>query len=201
MIGYQAQSYKTSCGTISGGISELFWFDPDDLNFTQVAPTPTLLHPPYTVVAFREDDEGGPVTTAGGAGLFPIDIEEDTGTFKAIQSIAGRSVKYEYEIVSEIAKVSNSMTNFFARLDAASVCSNIGLVIVDNTGAIHVVGERWVNANIIPKFKMKNDGSEIHIEGALDGKNGATLSIKGAYSRGPLEYTGSRASLEPFIVK
>ena len=200
MIGYQASSYKTSCGTISGGISELFWFDPDDINFTQAVPSATLLHPPYSALAFREVS-GSPVNVAGGAGLFPIDIEEDTGMFKATQSIAGRSVKYDYEITSEIAKVRNSMTNFFARLDAASVCSNIGLVLVDNTGAIHVVGERWVNANIIPKFKMKNDGSEIHIEAAFDGKNGATLSLKGVYSRGPIEYTGGRASLEAFIVK
>lgn len=204
MIGYQAQSYKTPCGTISGGYSELFWFDPDDINFTQAVPSATLLHPPYTALAFRDNGEGEgatPVTTALGAGLFPIDIEEETGTFKATQSISGRSIKWDYEIGGEVAKVGNAMTNFFARLDIASICSNIGLVIVDNTGAILIVAEKWVNNKIIPKFKMKNDGSEMHIEATMGDKNGATLSLKGVYSRGPIEFTGGRAALEAFIVK
>ena len=59
-----------------------------------------------------------------------------------------------------------------ARLDAASICSNIGLVIIDNMGTIHVWAEKYVNDKIIPKFKMKNDGSEIHLEEKFDGKNG-----------------------------
>ncbi|MDN5578729.1 MAG: hypothetical protein L0G11_05200, partial [Chryseobacterium sp.] len=71
--------------------------------------------------------------------------------------------------------------------------------IVDMTGTIHVVGERYVNASIIPKFKMKNDGSVIELGAAIDGKNGGTLSLKGVYSRGPLEYTGGRTSLDAFI--
>ena len=146
MLGYQAQSYNTACGTLSGGISELFWFDPDDINFTQAAATPTVLLQPYTVMALRA---GATVETGGG--LFPIGIEEETGTFKATQTIAGRSVKWDYEVVGELAKMSNNLTNFMARLDAASVCSNIGLVIVDTTGTIHIVAERYVNASVIPK--------------------------------------------------
>lgn len=201
MIGYQAKSYKTACGPISGGVAEMFWYDPDDINFTQAVATPTLLHPPYSAMAFREDADGEPVTTALGAGLYPIDIEEDTGSFKATQTISGRSTKWDYEIVGELAKMGNDLTNFMARLDVASVCSNIGLVIVDNNGAIHVVGERWVNETIVPKFKMKNDGSVIELGAEFDGKNGGTLSLKGVYSRGPLEFTGGRAALEPFIVK
>lgn len=194
MLGYQAQSYQTACGTLSGGISELFWFDPEDINFTQAAATASVLLQPYTALALRAG-----ATVATGGGLFPIGIEEETGTFKATQTISGRSVKWDYEIVGELAKMSNSLTNFMARLDAASVCSNIGLVIVDMTGTIHVVGERYVNASIIPKFKMKNDGSVIELGAAIDGKNGGTLSLKGVYSRGPLEYTGGRESLDAFI--
>lgn len=196
MLGYQAQSYQTACGTLAGGISELFWFDPDDMDFTQAAPTAVLPLPPYTAVALRE----GAIVASGG-GLFPIVIEEETGTFKATQTIAGRSVKYDYEIVGELAKMDNNLTNFMARLDAASVCSNIGLVIIDNTGTIHVVGERYVNASVIPKFKMKNDGSVIELGAALDGKNGGTLSVKGVYTRGPIEFTGGREALTAFIAE
>lgn len=195
MLGYQAKSYKTACGTLSGGISELFWFDPDDLDFTQPAPTAQLILPPYTAMAFREG-----ATLATGAGLFPIDLEDETGKFTIKQTIAGRSVKWDYELSGEIGKVGNDLTNFMARLDAASICSNIGLVIVDNMGTIHVWAEKFVNDKVIPKFKMKNDGSEIHLEEKFDGKNGATLSIKGVYSRPSLEFTGGRSALEAFIV-
>lgn len=194
MLGYQAQSYQTACGTLSGGISELFWFDPDDINFTQAVATASLLLPPYSAMALRAG-----TTVATGGGLFPIGIEEETGTFKATQTISGRSVKWDYEIGGELAKMGNDLTNFMARLDAASVCSNIGLVIVDTTGTIHVVAERYVNASVIPKFKMKNDGSVIELGAAFDGKNGGTLSLKGVYSRGPLEFTGGRAALDAFI--
>lgn len=194
MLGYQAKSYKTACGTLSGGISELFWFDPDDFNFTQAPKTAELLLPPYTALALRTG-----ATAAGGAKLYPIDLEEETGKFTIKQTIAGRSVKWDYELTGEVGKVGNDLTNFFARLDAASVCSNIGLVIVDNMGTIHIWAEKWVNATMIPKFKMKNDGSEIHIEEKFDGKNGATLSIKGVYSRAALEFTGGRSALDAFI--
>lgn len=194
MIGYQAKSYQTPCGTLSGGISELFWFDPDDFDFTQAAATASLLFPPYTALALRED-----ATVASGAGLFPIGIEEETGKFKATQTIAGRATKWDYEVTGELAKVGNDLTNFMARLDAASVCSNIGLVVVANDGSIHIMAERWVNAAAIAKFKMKNDGSSIELGDKFDGKNGGTLSLKGVYSRGPLEFTGGRAALEAFI--
>lgn len=196
MLSFQGQSYKTPCGTLSGGISELFWFDPEDYDFTQAAPSPDLILPPYSAMAVRDG-----AVVADGAKLFPIDLEDQTGKFTAKQTINGRSTKWEYEITGEVANMSNGLTNFFARLDAASVCSNIGLIIVDNTGKIHVVAEKYVNDKVIPKFRMKNDGSEIHLEEAFDGKNGGTLSLKGVYSRGPLEYTGGRDSLEAFIDK
>ncbi|WNI34691.1 hypothetical protein [Chryseobacterium sp. SG20098] len=196
MLSFQGQSYKTPCGTLSGGIAELYWFDPEDFNFTQAAPSPALILPPYTAIEQREG-----ATTAAGAKLFPIDLEDQTGKFVVKQTINGRSTKWEYETTGEIAKVSNGLTNFFARLDAASVCSNIGLVIIDNTGTIHIVAEKYVNDLAISKFRMKHDGSEIHLEEAFDGKNGAALSLKGVYSRGPLEFTGGRAALEAFIDK
>ena len=69
MLGYQAKSYKTACGTLSGGISELFWFDPDDLDFTQAPATVQLFLPPYTAVALRKG-----ATLATGAGLFPYEL-------------------------------------------------------------------------------------------------------------------------------
>ncbi|SIS72029.1 MULTISPECIES: hypothetical protein [Chryseobacterium] len=196
MLSFQGQSYKTPCGPISGGISELFWFDPEDYGFTQAAPTAALILPPYTAIELRDG-----AVVADGAKLFPIDLEDETGKFTAKQTLNGRSEKWDYEITGELGKMGNSLTNFFARLSAASICSNIGLVIVDNTGSIHVLAEKWVNDKVIPKFKMKNDGSEIHLEEKFDGKNGGTLSLKGVYSRGPLEYTGGRDSLEAFIDK
>lgn len=194
MLGYQAKSYNTPCGTLSAGISELFWFDPNDIDFTQAAPTAQLILPPYTAMAFRDG-----ATLAGGAGLFPIDMEDETGKFSMKQTIAGSSVKWDYELTAELKKAGNNLTNFFARLDAASVCSNIGLVIIDNMGTIHVWAEKYVNDKIIPKFKMKNDGSEIRIEEKFDGKNGGMLSIKGVYSRPSLEFTGGRSALDAFI--
>lgn len=196
MLSFQGQSYKTPCGSLSGGISELFWFDPEDYDFTQATPTAALILPPYTAMALRTG-----AVVADGAKLFPIDLEDQTGKFTAKQTINGRSTKWDYELTGEVAKVSNGLTNFFARLDAASVCSNIGLVIVDNTGAIHIIAEKYVNDKVIPKFRMKNDGSEIHLEEAFDGKNGGTLSLKGVYSRGPLEFTAGRDALEAFIDK
>ncbi len=88
-----------------------------------------------------------------------------------------------------------------ARLDAASICSSIGLVIVDNAGSAHVIAERYVNAKVIPRFKMRNDGSVIEIGDKFDAKNGGTLALKGTYSRGPIEFTGGLEALDAVINK
>lgn len=196
MLSFQAAPYLVPCGTLSGGISEIFWFDPDDLDWTSDSNTTDLVYPPYKAVALRDG-----VTLTDGGGLFPIDIDEETGNFKATQSINGRHIKWEYDLKADLVRVDNNLTNFFARLDAASICSNIGVVIVDNNNTINVIAERWVNGQPIPKFRMKNDGSEIEIGSKLEDKNGGLLSLKGSYNRGPIEFTGGRAALEAVINK
>lgn len=187
MLCVTLQSYKRACGGVTGGLSRLWAFDPADFDFTQVA-----TGDPYTVVARRA---GAMPATAK---MFPIKFQfkEAERTWK--QSVKSCSVKYEHEIKAQLPQLSNELTNFLKSLDAAGCCCGLGFVIQHNDGKIFVIGERYVNANAIPLFEVKMDGSDGSSGKLYDDFNGANVVIKGDYTRELYEFTGGATAIEGF---
>ena len=143
---------------------------------------------------------GGGATAANGAYLFEIDSLDDTIGVDMTQSNAdGSSNAWEYLIAAKLAQFSQQMTNFNKKIDAAAACCQLIFVWRNNDGKIFVAGEKYVNNVLIPKFKLRQDGSKIQTGKKFTDSNGQDLSIKGTYSRPAYEYTGGMAALQSFI--
>ncbi|MFL5810372.1 MAG: hypothetical protein ACJ749_12685, partial [Flavisolibacter sp.] len=173
-------------GSVTGGVSDVAIFDPNDLNFTQAAAVDGV-NQPYTAVAERD--------TVTSPSIFIIDFLIEQGQFTWKQSVNGCSSKYDYELVVQLAEQSQNLSTFLESLDAAGCCCGLGLIVRYNSGKIFVAGEKYVNDAAITRFILKNDGSDGDSGKALDDFNGVNLHLKGAYKRPPYEYTGTWDSL------
>ena len=143
---------------------------------------------------------GGGATAAGGAYLYPIDSTEDTIGVDITQANSdGTSSSWDYLIAARLAKMSQAMTNFNVKIDAAAACSQMVFVWRNNDGVIFVAGEKYVNGVTIPKFKFRQDGSKMGTGKKFTDFNGQDLSIKGIYSRAPFEFIGGMGALQAFI--
>lgn len=141
--------------------------------------------PTVTVVA------GGGATAAGGAYLFPIDSLDDSIGVEVSQANAeGSSSSYEYSIQAKLAKMSQQLTNFNKKIDAASSCGQLVFIWRNNDGKIFVAGEKYVGGLRLLKFKLRQDGSKQQTGKKFSEFNGQDLVIKGTYSRSPYEFTG-----------
>lgn len=139
--------------------------------------------------------------STGSAYLFQIDSLEDTINVSMSQANAdGSSSAWDYAIICNMAQFSQQMTNFNTKIDAAAACCQMVFVWQQNDGKIFVAGEKYVDGNLIPKFKLRQDGSKIDIGKKFTDFNGQNLSIKGSYSRPAFEFTGGIESLQAFIV-
>ena len=188
MLCVTLQSYSRPCGGVTGGVSNMWVFDPTDFNFTQVA-----ARDPYTVIARRAG-----ATAVGGARMFPINFQAKEAQLKAKQSRTGCSVKYYYDITAQLPDLSNDLTSFLESLDDAGCCCGLGLVLLLNTGKILIVGEKYVNTALIPYFEVVMNGTDLDTGKKFDDFNGANVIFKAEYSRGPREYTGGVASIQAF---
>lgn len=63
MLCVQLQAYSRACGSVSGGISDISFFDPYDFNFTQATAINGVAQP-YTAIAARTSGSGGTATSA-----------------------------------------------------------------------------------------------------------------------------------------
>lgn len=143
---------------------------------------------------------GGGATAEGGAMLFPIDYLEDSIGVEMNQANAeGSSSSWEYIIAARLAKFCQAMTNFNTKIDRASACCQMIFFWRTNDGTIFVAGEKYVNDLLIPKFRLRQDGSKIGIGKKFSDFNGQDLSIKGSYSRPANEFTGGIGALQEFI--
>lgn len=143
---------------------------------------------------------GGGATAAGGAYLFGIDSLEDSIQVTQTQANAeGSSSAWEFLIISRMAKFAQNMTNFNKKLDSAATCCQLGFIWRQNDGGIFVAGEKYVNDLLIPKFKMRQDGSKIDTGKKFTDFNGQDLSLKGSYLRPAYEFTGGIGALQGFL--
>ncbi|MGE9312888.1 hypothetical protein ACLOAU_14670 [Niabella sp. CJ426] len=175
-----------ACGPTTGGVSDVAAFDPNDLNFTQGADV-SGAKAPYTAVALR--------ATAVAPVVFPVTFKENEAELKFTQSRNGCSVKYEHELDLSIEDLDQSATQFLQAVDAAACCCGLGFFVRLNSGKIFVMGEKYVNADEISKFKIVQDGSTGTTGKLFEDFNGVNLVFKGSYSRALYEYSGTWASV------
>jgi hypothetical protein len=187
MLCVTLKSYERSCGGVTGGISDVGVFDPNDLDFTQAADVDGVKQK-YTAVAERAG-----VTTPS---IFMFSFQADEGEWTWTQSVTGCSVKYEHEFIFQLPDNSQELSTFQQALDAAGCCCGLGLIIRLNSGKIFVAGEKYVNGSSITKFIIKQDGSEGGSGKLLDDFNGGNIHFKGSYSRNLFEYSGTWDSIE-----
>lgn len=187
MLCVRLKPYERACGGVTGGISDIAIFDPNDLDFTQTTASDG------TVGAYTAADERHGVE---GISVFPVTFQQDEAELKWTQSRKGCAVKYEYDLLFQLPEMSQTLTNFQQALDAAGCCCGVGMFVRFNSGKIFVLGEKIVNAASIPRFTMAQDGSEGGSGKLFDDFNGGNLHLKGNYSRPPYEFTGGWAVVE-----
>jgi hypothetical protein len=180
MLSVNLQSYTKPCEATTGGISEIWIFDPADFNFTQGAAVSGNL-PGYSAVALIGASTGK---------MYPLSFQNDEAEYKFKQTVNGASVKYEHDVMAQLPNLSNDLTNYLRSLDVAGTCTGFGVIIRLNTGKIFVAGERFVNSSAITKFIIKMDGTEGGSGKKLEDFNGANVAFKANYSRGLYEFTG-----------
>lgn len=181
MLCVTLKGYTRACGGVTGGISDVGIFDPNDLNFTQAAAVDGVAQP-YTAVAERDGVDG--------ISVYLISFQVDEGEWTWTQSVTGCAVKYEHEFIFQLPENSQALTTFQQAIDAAGCCCGIGMFVRMNSGKVFVAGEKYVNDASIPRFTMKQDGSEGGSGKLFDEFNGGNIHFKGSYSRNLFEYTG-----------
>jgi hypothetical protein len=186
MLCVTLKEYSRACGTVTGGISDVAVFDPNDLNFTQAGAINGVAQP-YSAVAER--------VGVASPSVFVVNFQVDEGEWTWKQSVKGCSVKYEHEFIFQLTENAQLLTTFLQALDAAGCCCGIGVIVRLNSGKIFVAGEKYVNAVTITRFTIKQDGSDGTSGKLFDDYNGGNLHLKGAYSRGLYQYTGTWDSI------
>lgn len=184
-------SYNAPCGITSGGVSDIWVFDPSDFDWTQA--TVSGVVGPYTAVALRTG-----AVQASGAKMFPMKFQRKEAEFKFKHTITGCSVKYDFEIMAQLPNLSQDLTNYLSSLDSAGCCCGLGLVVLLNSGKMFVLGERYVNDTRIPYFEVKMDGTEGGSGKKFEDFNGANVMFKGEFGRMAYEFTGGVQAIEDF---
>lgn len=187
MLCVTLQPYSRACGGVTGGLSDVGIFDPNDLNWTQAAAVDGVAQP-YSAVAERDGVDG--------ASVFIVNFQVDEGEWTWAQSVTGCAVKYEHEFILQLPENSQGLTTFLQSLDAAGCCCGIGLVMRMNSGKIFVAGEKYVNDATIPRFRLKQDGSEGGSGKLFEDFNGGNLHLKSSYSRNLYEFSGDWSVIE-----
>lgn len=187
MLCVSLRQYARTCGGVTGGLSDIAVFDPNDLDFTQVTSSDGVVGP-YTAA----DERHG----VAGISVFFISFQQDEAELKWTQSRTGCSVKYEYDLLMQLPEMSQELTNFQQALDAAGCCCGVGMFVRFNSGRVFVLGEKIVNGASVPRFTMAQDGSEGGSGKLFSDFNGGNIHLKGSYSRAPYEFTGGWAVIE-----
>jgi hypothetical protein len=188
MIGVTVAGYTQTCTTNSGGISRLWVGDAEDFNLT--SGTTNAQTSGYSAIARRTG-----ATHVGGADLFEIVLLEDSGKANITQSIQNGSAQWAYALEGQLLYVQQTMIDFAMKLDAASLCGQLIWVIQDNNGKLWVIGEKWVDASAIVKFKVKQDGSVVDFGQALNSFHGMNFKAQGNYRRPAYEFTAGFTAL------
>lgn len=179
------QKYNPTCINNAGGISRAWLFDAGDFDFT------TGTAATYSAVALVAG-----ATILGGSGFFPIKFNNLEGEYKATHTQnTNNSNEYAHSVSLQVSVLGAELTDFMTLNQKASACGKLGLIMEMNNGKVIVVGESIVNADVIPLFKMRLDGTEMGSGKAWSDLNGATLSFKGMYNRPAYEFAGGVSAI------
>ena len=192
MLCVRLKSFDRICKATSGGVSRVWIFDRDDFDFTQAAADADGNKPKYTAVARR----GG--ADADGGNLFPVKFQAKEAEYRYTQSLTGSSVKYEHVMEFLLADLDHFITQWNERVDAASACCGIGIIVELNSGIILVLGEKYVNGSSVREWKIAQNGSTGTSGRLLEDANGQTTLLTGDYYRGAYEFSGLTSALEAF---
>lgn len=269
MLCVQLKNYTRACGGVTGGISDILVFDPNDFNFTQGADVAGA-KAPYSAMALRTGSgavatatvasgavtainvgtggtgyvtpptvvitgagtgaaatativggvitgitvttpgtgyttaptisfTGGGAVAADGAKLFLVAFQQDEAEWTWKQTVTGCAVKYEHEWIFQLPENGQNLTTFLQALDAAGCCCGLGMVFRLNSGKILVAGEKYVGNQAIPRFTIKNDGSDGTSGKLYDNFNGGNIHLKGSYSRNLYEFSGNWSAIEALM--
>lgn len=163
--------------------------DPSDFNFTQTTATSG-----YSAIALRTG-----ATTAAGAKLYEISFNENEASYKWAQSRNGCAVKYEHTIEAQLPQLSQGLTTWLMSIDAAGCCCGLLLFMIFNDGSIKVIGEKYVNGAMIPKFNVKMTGASGDSGKKFDDFNGANVVFKADYSRASFDFIAGISALQAFM--
>lgn len=191
MLCVKLKAYDVACGRTTGGVSRVWIFDRDDFEFTQAAADGDGNMPAYSMITRRSG-----ATAQNGGNLFPITFEYKSAEYRYTQSLNGSSVKYEHVMEFILPDLSHFITQWNEAVDRASSCCGIGVIVELNSGKILVLGEKWVNGNKIPEWRMAQNGSTGTSGKLFEDPNGQTTLLTGDYSRSAYEFSGGAAALE-----
>jgi hypothetical protein len=192
MLCVKLKKYDKACTPTTGGVSRLWIFDRDDFDFTQGAADADGNKPEYTAIARRAG-----ATADGGGNLFPVLFQFKEASYSYTQSLTnGTSVKYEHSLEFLLADISHFITQWNERVDAASACCGIGVILELNSGKVLVLGEKYVNGASIREWRIVQNGSTGTSGKLYEDVNGQTTKLIGDFSRGAYEFTGGTAALE-----
>ena len=190
MLSIKLKKHDVACAATTGGVSRVWLFDRDDFNFTQGAADADGNKPVYTAIARRAG-----VTSEGGGNLFPVLFQYKEGQYQYTQSKTGSSVKYEHTLTLLMPDLSHFITQWNERVDEASACHGVGLIIELNSGKVFVLAEKYVNDAPIREWRMEQNGSTGDSGKLFEDPNGQTTKLVGDFFRSAYEYTGGIASL------
>lgn len=190
MLCIRLKGFDQACQKTTGGVSKIWIYDRDDFNFTQAANDADGSKGKYTAIARRDG-----ATSDGGANLYPVKFQFKEAEYKYTQSLNGASVKYEHSLEFLISNLSHVISTWNDAVDSAAACCGIGVIVQLNSGVIFVLGEKYVNTEEIPEWRIAQSGSTGTSGKLYEDPNGQTTILTGDYSRSAYEYSGSVASL------
>lgn len=190
MICVTLNKLTRECTPSSGGVSRLMVFDPSDFDFTQDEATKA-----YTAVARRTGADGETDSEKGF--FYDVKFKRKEAEFKFTHSIGGSGApKYASEMTALYPALGQELTNFLSNMDSASYCCGLGLIVVLNSGVIYVLGEGFVDGELVdPFFEVLHNGSEATSGKLFDDLNGATLKFTAEYGRAPNTFSGGLSAL------
>lgn len=196
MLGCTIKGYTRSCAPTVGGAGNLWVGDANDFDFTSGAADADGDETGYSAIAL--------ISSSGdtsGMKLYEIDSLEDSINVTMTQANTdGSSSSWEYAIITRIAQFSQQMAIFNKKIDAAAACCQLVFIWAGNDGNLFVAGEKYVDTlRLVPKFKLRQDGSKIDIGKKFSDFNGQDVSFKGSYSRPAYQFTGGIGGLTAFL--
>lgn len=193
MLCVRLKAFDKACQATTGGISRIWIFDREDFNFTQALADGDGNAQKYSAIAVRT---AAGADDADGAVLFPVQFQYKEAEYRYTHSLNGSSVKYEHVIEFLLPDLDHFITQWNERVDAASACCGIGIIVELNSGKILVLGEKYVNDSAVREFRMAQNGSTGTSGRLFEDPNGQTTLLTGDYFRSAYEYSGTIASLE-----